>query len=458
MNAFRSVAAVAGVVLLSWAESACAQDKVLVAGDPPLTQKTVDLYQQMWEWYCDVQLTPEQRRQHTQHFIAFWKKSGPAVTKPLLARYGATEKEWRSCLELKGADQERKRIEVRENWMTNLRKSTSTDDGFLVSVYDDAYKPGGTNNPILAAGEPPLTQAMVDLNTATIELILDIRLTNEQRRKFRELWIQDWKSWDPSMRREQANAVETWTRLPTYNNYTRHLKRSFFQPLVLAEWGKGTASYRCRWLVSLHESAYKPGSERNPVLVEAMPPLTQVVADRYGDYVEVMFDLSISGGLTASQRQVLQDYLIKDWKKMNADDRNELLADLKRWSDAAAGGAAELNECRSALGPKLMAQLHSAPTDPRSLYLLGVFDRNRALYQEKLEQLKRLERLIASQSGSSEDRLYQERLDKERYEDRMYRERLDQKRYEDRMYQERLDRQRYEDRMYQERLDRQRRR
>jgi hypothetical protein len=36
--------------------------------------------------------------------------------------------------------------------------------------------------------------------------------------------------------------------------------------------------------------------------------------DRYGDYVEVMLDLSVSGGLTAPQRQVLQEYLVKDWK------------------------------------------------------------------------------------------------------------------------------------------------
>ena len=35
-------------------------DRVLVPGDPPLTQEVVDLYQQMWEWYCDVKLTPEE--------------------------------------------------------------------------------------------------------------------------------------------------------------------------------------------------------------------------------------------------------------------------------------------------------------------------------------------------------------------------------------------------------------
>jgi hypothetical protein len=71
---------------------------VLVPGDPPLTQETVHLYQQMWEWYTEIRLNPEQRRQHTQHFIVFWKRSDRFSKQRSLTGYKTTEKEWREHL------------------------------------------------------------------------------------------------------------------------------------------------------------------------------------------------------------------------------------------------------------------------------------------------------------------------------------------------------------------------
>jgi hypothetical protein len=57
MNALRP--ALAALVLAAAPARGPAQ--VLVPGDPPLTREAVNLYQQMWEWYCDVRLTPGQR-------------------------------------------------------------------------------------------------------------------------------------------------------------------------------------------------------------------------------------------------------------------------------------------------------------------------------------------------------------------------------------------------------------
>jgi hypothetical protein len=111
--------------------------------------------------------------------------------------------------------------------------------------------------------------------------------------------------------------------------------------------------------------------------------------DRYIDYLEIMIDLSLGGGFTAPQREVLQDYLVKDWKKMSADDRKELLGDVKRWADAAARGTDDANKCLKALRPKVLAQLRTSHNEPRSVWLLEVFDQARALYQRRLAELKR---------------------------------------------------------------------
>jgi hypothetical protein len=230
---------------------------------------------------------------------------------------------------------------------------------------------------------------MIDVEAATSELLLDLRLTDEQRRKFRDLWIEDWKSWDAAKRQRNAKNTESWTNLPTFSNFARNMHRALDQPRLLEEFRKKDSGGLGRWLLALHEEAIKPGSARNPVLVDTNPQLTQLVVDRYIDYLEIMIDLSLGGGFAEPQRQVLQDYLVKDWKKMSADDRKELLGDVKRWADAAGQGTDEANKCINALRPKLLAQLRTARDDPRSVWLLEVFDQARALYQQKLAELKR---------------------------------------------------------------------
>jgi hypothetical protein len=77
MNVYRFRLTLTVLVLLGGLTPSRGADRVLVPGNPPLTQKIVELYQRMWEWYCDIRLTPKQRRQHTRHFITFWKKQSP---------------------------------------------------------------------------------------------------------------------------------------------------------------------------------------------------------------------------------------------------------------------------------------------------------------------------------------------------------------------------------------------
>jgi hypothetical protein len=388
MNPMRLLSTLAALALLGGLNLAPGADKVLVPGEVPLTQETVDLYQQMWEWYCDIQLTPEQRRQHTQHFITFWNKTKPEVTKPLLASYSAMETKWRGILELKGAEQQRVRLEVRARWIANLRKRA--DDApaqFLVSVYDAAYKPGGRNNPILVASDPPLTQGMVDLDVAAVEVLLDFPLTDEQRQEYRRLMIGDWKQLDQDERRKRTKNLETWSELPTWNNARRHEVRALHHVKVREAWAKKPTDLT-RWLLTLEQEVCKPGSARNPILVDAEEPLTQFVVDRYGDYLEFMVDLSVSGGFSAQEREILQGYLVKGWKKMSAEARKDLLADLKRWSDEAGRGGAAADECIRAMQPRLLAELRVARDDPLSQWLLAVRDREVELHKRNLARIK----------------------------------------------------------------------
>ncbi len=386
----RCALAGAALLLLGGLSPARGQGKVLVPGDPPLMREVVDLYQAIWEWYCDLALTPAQRGQHRAHFIAWWRKQDGASKQRALAGYRDMEKRWRGLLEMEGTERDRQRARLRDRWLADLRTSADLEDRLLASIYDAAYRPGGPKNPVLVRGDPPLTRQMADLNSDVTELLLDLRLTPEQREKARHLLIADWKAMPAAKKREWAKLTAAWAELPTWSNYKCNLQRALVQRKLLEEMRKDKTSQLDPWLLGLYAAACKPGSERNPVLVEGDPPLTQLLVDRHADYLEVMLDLSVSGGFTDAQRKALQGYVVKDWKKMMPKDRQGLLTDLKRWADAVARGAGEARKCIAALRPKLLAQLRTTRGDPRSQWLLEVVAQER----KRFELLSRMQRQL----------------------------------------------------------------
>jgi hypothetical protein len=268
-------------------------------------------------------------------------------------------------------------------------KSRYPAERWIADQYQVLYKPGGPNNPILVGGDSPLTQSFVEVETAFLEILLEQNLTTNQREEFQQFLVDAWKGMSTEQRANAIKGNNTFVKLPNYSDYSRHLTRALNLPRVLNSWGKYPDFPRYRWCKALYEGSARPGSRRNPVLVDDTPPLTQIVMDRYGDYLEVMLDLSTSGGLTAQQRQVLQDYLVKDWKKMTADQRDELLADLKRWADAAGTSIEEAKKCIGALRPKLLAQLSTARDDGRSQWLLEIAQQER----KKADQLAESQRM-----------------------------------------------------------------
>jgi hypothetical protein len=111
------------------------------------------------------------------------------------------------------------------------------------------------------------------------------------------------------------------------------------------------------------------------VLVPGEVPLTQLVVDRYRDYVEVIVDLR-GDGLTRPQRQVLQDYLVKEWKTMTPEEREDQFAEMQRWFDAAGEGARgdEAVKVINALRPKCLVRLEADKRESNKWLLKGLAD------------------------------------------------------------------------------------
>ena len=71
MNANRCILALTTLFLVVGVTPVHAADKVLLPGNPPLTQDMVDQYQERWQWYCDVQISDQQRKEFQRLLIAF---------------------------------------------------------------------------------------------------------------------------------------------------------------------------------------------------------------------------------------------------------------------------------------------------------------------------------------------------------------------------------------------------
>jgi hypothetical protein len=384
MNVSRLLVVLAAL-LLGGLNLASGADKVLVPGDPPLTQTLLEKRLRFLEWLLDARFTDKQRTDYQSLFMQAWKNAKPAQ-----------QRHWDQCMT---ADAERldkmgREERVRQQQAAILRllpvyeKSTYPGERWIAEQYHELYKPGGPNNPILVAGDPPLTQRLADLDTAFVELLLDLRLPAEQRKEYRALLVENWKESGADERRRRTKDLEKLTQLPAWSNYRRAEVRALNLANTRAEWAKDQTK-RGRWLVALDEESCRPASARNPVLVDSEPPLTQLVVDRYRDFLEFMIDLSVSGGFSIQEREILQDFLVKGWKKRTADARKDLLADLKRWSEEAGRGTAAADKCISAMRPRLLAELRVARDDPLSLWLLEVRNRETELHQQNLALEKR---------------------------------------------------------------------
>jgi hypothetical protein len=280
MKPYRFVLGAALAALVLGAAPSRCRAQVLVPGDPPLTQEVVDLYQQMWQWYTAITLTPEQRRQHQQHFAAFWKKRDKFSNQQSLTGYRTMEKEWRALFKMNEPEQAGKRVEMREKWMAALGKSTQEVDRFLVAIYDDAYKPGGPNNPVVADGPPPLTRGHLDTHTEFAEYLLGIRLDADGRRTFHKLVADDYKTWDAAARGAFLDRVAQWKGMKS----GRYEYRAKILPGYLDRQGDvDKTSTSERWLLEEYRTVYKPKADERPVaLMGNQPPPPTAINAKFG--------------------------------------------------------------------------------------------------------------------------------------------------------------------------------
>jgi hypothetical protein len=121
---------------------------------------------------------------------------------------------------------------------------------------------------VLAPGEPRLTQEWLNQWLAYTEWLLDIRLTDAQRRECQCFWVKHWQQTEQARKDRfwvNANAELEWfadirSRSENVRNELRAPKQQFFVAAL-----RQSSDPDERMLVAVHDAAHKvPASEAPP--------------------------------------------------------------------------------------------------------------------------------------------------------------------------------------------------
>ncbi|AHG93409.1 hypothetical protein J421_5874 (plasmid) [Gemmatirosa kalamazoonensis] len=305
-----------------------AQDRVLVPGNPPLTEAAVGTAAQLYEWALDVRLNEPQYHEFERLLVDRWKQPGGAARAEIVA----TGARWGDVARMRVTERGAIQPRVQDSLLARLRAGARGDDAdrWLLARYAEGHR-------VLAGGSPPLTQALADRMADYWEWVLDVRFSDRERWELQQLEVSMWGQRDAAWKQNWVTFIPGWwTTMTSLGPVERTVLRVQARTNVLAEIRQTPGDPFDRWRLARYEAAHRPGGDMNPVLVAGAVPLTQDMVTQYCAFVEWRRRLQLTG-LGAQQRQQLQQLVVADWKSGDAAARQALLADLGWWLQVFPG-------------------------------------------------------------------------------------------------------------------------
>ena len=139
----------------------------------------------------------------------------------------------------------------------------------------------GINAELPIAGNPPLTEDMVERGTQFFEWLLDAQLTVEQRTEFRDSLVRSWKGHQQDDIDSTVNVLKFQEQLKNRRPEERSLIREQLQLKFLSLMRQTPTAILSRWVLGIYDSAHRHIAAGNP-------PLTSQVVDAYAEVVSFM--------------------------------------------------------------------------------------------------------------------------------------------------------------------------
>jgi len=320
MRALRCLRAIAVLVSVVPAP-VLAQDRLVVPGNPPLTEGAVAAAAKFHEWALEVRLGEAQYLEFERLAADQWKRpKGPASSEIVKAG-----EQWAQIIGMRVGTRGEIHAQVQTSVIRRLQASNDDAARWLLARYADAHQ-------VLVPGNPPLTQGLADRIADYWEWALDVRLDDRDRRELQQLQVTMWAHQAADWKQNWITIIPAWwTTLSSLGPVERAVMRLGVRTKVLAEIRQDPKEQFNAWRLARYEAAHRPGSPMNPILARGTVPLTQDMVTQYSEFVEWRWRLQLTG-LGAQQRRQLQQYVVADWKS-DESARQAFLADLKWWLD-----------------------------------------------------------------------------------------------------------------------------
>ncbi len=171
---------------------------------------------------------------------------------------------------------------------------------------------------VLAPGNPPLTREGLDRFTYFIEWLLDVPLTQQQKRLVETSFLEAWKNQDAAEIQGYVDVLEMEAQVSALSKEQRLLVREQAQPQVVELLRSQPEDEGARWLLSIYEAGHQP-------LAEGNPPLTRQMTDAYVELLCFMLSEVIGEPLPASQelRDALAASLKESYPRLTPEEQAE---------------------------------------------------------------------------------------------------------------------------------------
>ena len=219
-----------------------------------------------------------------------------------------------------------------------------------------------TPDPVLAQGNPPLTESMVTRFTDFQAWLFEIPFTQQQRERIRAMLLQDWK------KPEEIKSDMSWLTMEADFAKgapdVREFMRLELEAKVLKDLRADKNNPDSQWLAADYDSAHQPIAAGNP-------PLTESMVSHYSFFIAWLLEIP----LTPTIKDSLRGGMLEDWKqpKEIASDVKQLGWQLEMARDEN-GEVQRLYE-RSAIQLDMVRKLRAADkSDPEAQLLVLAYD------------------------------------------------------------------------------------
>lgn len=190
------------------------QDKILVAGNPPLTQNTAELLQQMIEQALDSKLTDEQIKLFQDRLIIDWQEAKKEVRESILE----SKKMFQAITaEIKALPLEKQPFAWNEfGRQLYIHAESEGKDDPLGQLVSNVYQ---AKNKLLVKGNPPLSQqaaeSYVEMNAFLQGLIkkTKINLSIKEKENFIKELEKNFINYSQEIKQEISKADASWGQL-----------------------------------------------------------------------------------------------------------------------------------------------------------------------------------------------------------------------------------------------------